>query len=136
MSIRQLIPSLGKELDELYARVASLEALLGVGGLSAQKSSKADRSCRICGITWQLGKVCFAQHMTGKRHKKNLAKLSKIPPPSVKVPPPSSSSHGVSKVPSPVGSARVTGPAPASTSSSSGTGRVEVGILEVMTILN
>ena len=97
MSIRQLIPSLGKELDELCARVASLEGLLGIGGVSPQKSSNADGSCRICGITWQLGMKCFAQHMTGKRHKKNLAKLSNIPPPSSsKLPSPSSSLCGVS----------------------------------------
>ena len=51
MSIRELIPSLGKELDELRARVASLEGLLRVGGVSAQKSSNTDRSCKVCGIT-------------------------------------------------------------------------------------
>ena len=111
MSIRQLIPSLGKELDELRARVASLEGLFGVGdelharlsclegllgtGASAQKSSKADESCRMCGITWQLGATCYPQHMAGKRHRKNLAKLPKVPSHSPKVP-----SHP-SKVPSP-----------------------------------
>lgn len=126
MSIRQLIPSLGKELDELCARVAFLEGLLGIGGVSPQKSFNADGSCRICGITWQLGMKCFAQHMTGKRHKKNLAKLSNIPPPSSsKLPSPSSSLCGRPVEHCTVGSARVTGPAPTFTSSSSDTGRVE-----------
>ena len=111
MSIRELIPSLGKELDELRARVASLEGLFGVGdelharlsclegllgiGASAQKSSKADESCRMCGITWQLGATCYPQHMAGKRHRKNLAKLPKVPSHSPKVP------FHPSKVPSP-----------------------------------
>ena len=54
MSIRQLIPSLGAELDELCARLSCVEELLGVGVLS-RKNSNADESCRICGITWQLG---------------------------------------------------------------------------------
>ena len=54
MSIRQLIPSLGAELDELCARLSCVEELLGVGVLS-RKNSNADVSCRICGITWQLG---------------------------------------------------------------------------------
>ena len=90
MSIRELIPSLGKELDELRARLASLEGLFGVGGVSAQKSSGGDRSCSICGISWQLGVACFPQHMAGKRHKGNLEKLSNIPPPSTKVLSPSS----------------------------------------------
>ena len=75
MSIKQLISSLGQELDELRARVASLEGLLGVGGVSAHKSSDADGSCRICGITWQLCEASFPQHMAGKRHKKNLERL-------------------------------------------------------------
>ena len=75
MSIKQLISSLGQELDDLRARVASLEGLLGVGGVSAQKSSDADGSCRICGITWQLCEASFPQHMAGKRHKKNLERL-------------------------------------------------------------
>ena len=96
MSIRELIPSLGKELDELRARVASLEGLFGVGGVSAQKSSGGDRSCSICGISWQLGVACFPQHMVGKRHKGNLEKLSNIPPPSTKVLSPSSHLHVIS----------------------------------------
>ena len=112
ISIRELIPSLGKELDELRARVASLEGLFGVGdelharlsclegllgtGASAQKSSKADESCRMCGITWQLGATCYPQHMAGKRHRKNLAKLPKVPSHSPKVP------FHPSKVPSPL----------------------------------
>ena len=54
MSIRQLIPSLGAELDELCARLSCVEELLGVGVLS-RENSNADESCRICGITWQLG---------------------------------------------------------------------------------
>ena len=112
ISIRELIPSLGKELDELRARIASLEGLFGVGdelharlsclegllgtGASAQKSSKADESCRMCGITWQLGATCYPQHMAGKRHRKNLAKLPKVPSHSPKVP------FHPSKVPSPL----------------------------------
>ena len=84
MSVSQLIHSLGKELDDLRTRVASLEGLLGVVGVeaSAQKSSNVDESCRMCGITWQLGVTCYPAHMAGKRHKKNLAKLSKVDPPS------------------------------------------------------
>ena len=58
MSVRQLIPSLGKELDDLYARVSYLEEILGLG-----VPSEADRSCKLCGITWQLGLSCFPQHM-------------------------------------------------------------------------
>ena len=54
MSVRQLIPSLGAELDELCARLSCVEELLGVGVLS-RENSNADESCRICGITWQLG---------------------------------------------------------------------------------
>jgi len=76
MSVRQLIPSLGKELDDLYARVSYLEGMLGVG-----VPSEADRSCKPCGITWQLGLTCFPQHMAGRRHNKMLmAKQSKNPP--------------------------------------------------------
>ena len=73
MSVRQLIPSLGKELDYLYARISYLEGMLGVG-----VPSEADRSCKPCGITWQLGLTCFPQHMAGRRHNKMLmAKQSK-----------------------------------------------------------
>ena len=76
MSVRQLIPSLGKELDDLYARISHLEGILGVG-----VPSEADRSCKPCGITWQLGLTCFPQHMAGRRHNKMLmAKQSKNPP--------------------------------------------------------
>jgi len=112
MSIRELIPSLGKELDELRARVASLEGLFGIGGISARKSSGADRSCRICGITWQLGVTCFPRHMAGKRHKGNMEKLSNIPPPSLTKPLVEHSVPGSDL-------------APASTSNSSCTDRVE-----------
>ena len=76
MSVRQLIPSLGKELDDLYARISYLEGILGVG-----VPSEADRSCKPCGITWQLGLTCFPQHMAGRRHNKMLmAKQSKNSP--------------------------------------------------------
>ena len=79
MSVRQLIPSLGKELDDLYARVSYLEEILGVG-----VPSEADRSCKPCGITWQLGLTCFPQHMAGRRHNKMLmAKQTKNPPPQL-----------------------------------------------------
>ena len=87
MSISQLIPYLEKQLDDLRARVASLESLHGVEGVSAQKSSSSEGSCSMCGITWQLGVTCFSQHMAGKRHKANLARanlarLSNNNPPS------------------------------------------------------
>ena len=79
MSVRQLIPSLGKELDDLYARISHLEGILGVG-----VPSEADRSCKPCGITWQLGLTCFPQHMAGRRHNKMLmAKQTKNPPPQL-----------------------------------------------------
>ena len=84
MSIIQLIPSLRIELDNLCARVATLEGLLGVSGVSAQKSSNSDGSCRMCGITWQLGVTDLPQHMAGKRHKANLARISNPPPSSPK----------------------------------------------------
>ena len=86
MSISQLISSLGKELDDLRARVASLEGLLGVAGVSDEKSSNTEGSCRMCGITWQLGVTCLPQHMAGRRHKANLARANlarlSINPPS------------------------------------------------------
>ena len=85
MSTSQLISSLGKELEDLRARVASLEGLLGVSGVSAETSSNTEGSCRMCGITWQLGVTCLPQHMAGRRHKANLARanlarLSNNPP--------------------------------------------------------
>ena len=82
MSVRQLIPSLGKELDDLCARISYLEGMLGVG-----VPSEADRSCKPCGITWQLGLTCFPQHMAGRRHNKMLmAKQFKNPPQLNKLP--------------------------------------------------
>ena len=89
MSIEQLIPSLGKELNELRSRLAHVEELLGVG-VSVEKSSNVDRSCLICGITWQMGVTSVPQHMVGRRHRANMEKLSKFPPPPFKAPTPSS----------------------------------------------
>ena len=88
MSIEQLIPSLGKELNKLRARLAHVEELLGVG-VSVEKSSNVDRSCLICGITWQMGVTSVPQHMVGRRHRANMEKLSKFPPPPFKAPTPS-----------------------------------------------
>ena len=88
MSIEQLIPSLGKELNKLRARLAHVEELLGVG-VSVKKSSNVDRSCLICGITWQMGVTSVPQHMVGRRHRANMEKLSKFPPPPFKAPTPS-----------------------------------------------
>ena len=45
MSIRQLIPSLGKELDQLCARLAHLEGMLGVGRPVAPSGTNAQRFC-------------------------------------------------------------------------------------------
>ena len=88
MSIEQLIPSLGKELNKLRARLAHVEELLGVG-VAVEKSSNVDRSCLICGITWQMGVTSVPQHMVGRRHRANMEKLSKFPPPPFKAPTPS-----------------------------------------------
>jgi len=44
MSVRQLIPSLGKELDELRARLARLEGLHGVGSASS-RGGYTERCC-------------------------------------------------------------------------------------------
>ena len=44
MSVRELIPSLGAELDELRARLACLEGLLGVGA-AAPRRTDSERIC-------------------------------------------------------------------------------------------
>ena len=53
MSFRQLIPSLGEELDNLWARVIHLEALSGVGLPSRSRGSlEAGPTCADPRLQW------------------------------------------------------------------------------------
>ena len=74
MSFRQLIPSLGEELDNLWARVIHLEALSGVGLPSRSQGSLAAGPTTCADPrhqwirTWERSKVhshscCWKSHL-------------------------------------------------------------------------